>query len=449
MAFAAAQPERATQHLDAAIEGFDALGRPRDAARAISHLGGIALTTGTLDDAQRRMEAAFAVLRDDEPSEDLARLASELARVRFFRGHPREAMEAAELALELSERFGMMDLFAWSLTNRAIVLMVSNREREAEALLRHAIKVSLEEDLRVPALRGYVNLSVLMDNLDRYEEEAAVIDEGMELARKAGDLVWLLKLQSGLIATFYLLGRWDEAMAIAEEVREAPGSEDLLNIAAELFPTVLINALRGDLDAARTFLDRFASLADSEDEQNRQSYLVTRTGILNAEGKHAQALAVAEEVLERARAFGMLSSLKEGMGYALEAAFELGELDRVRTHVAEIDAMARGEVTPYLWAEAARFRAKLAAEDGDHETADREFGRAEGFFHDMGMRFWLAKTMAEHGEWLASQDRGDAAEPLLAEARQIFTQLRAKPWLERLDGVAAEALPSAAAEARA
>jgi len=42
-----------------------------------------------------------------------------------------------------------------------------------------------------------------------------------------------------------------------------------------------------------------------------------------------------------------------------------------------------------------------------------------------------AVTELEHGEWLASQGRGEEAERLIAEAREIFESLEAAPWLER------------------
>ena len=42
----------------------------------------------------------------------------------------------------------------------------------------------------------------------------------------------------------------------------------------------------------------------------------------------------------------------------------------------------------------------------------------------------------EHGEWLAAQGRAEEAEPLFAEAREIFERLEAKPWLERVEAVA-------------
>jgi hypothetical protein len=53
---------------------------------------------------------------------------------------------------------------------------------------------------------------------------------------------------------------------------------------------------------------------------------------------------------------------------------------------------------------------------------------AEGF-RELGLPFWLAVTLLEHGELT-----GD--ESFLAEAREIFERLEARPWLERLDAVA-------------
>ena len=54
------------------------------------------------------------------------------------------------------------------------------------------------------------------------------------------------------------------------------------------------------------------------------------------------------------------------------------------------------------------------------------------------MPFYAAVTLLEHGEWLVEQDRADEAQPLLAEAREIFGRLGAKPWLERTEQAQAE-----------
>jgi hypothetical protein len=50
---------------------------------------------------------------------------------------------------------------------------------------------------------------------------------------------------------------------------------------------------------------------------------------------------------------------------------------------------------------------------------------------ELGVPFYLAVTRLEHGEWLAGQDREQDAQPLLAQAREAFERLKARPWLER------------------
>jgi hypothetical protein len=90
-----------------------------------------------------------------------------------------------------------------------------------------------------------------------------------------------------------------------------------------------------------------------------------------------------------------------------------------------------------MHAQAARFRARLAAADGDGAGAASGFTAAAATFREFGAPFWLAITLTEHGEWLVSAGRVEAAEPLLAEAREIFERLEAKPWLTRVEAAAA------------
>lgn len=82
-----------------------------------------------------------------------------------------------------------------------------------------------------------------------------------------------------------------------------------------------------------------------------------------------------------------------------------------------------------------RLRAKLAIARG--ETAGVEDGRkgAIGLFREIEYPFWTAVTSFEQAVWLLDQQRGPDAEPLIAEARQIFTTLDATPWLERVDAL--------------
>jgi hypothetical protein len=49
--------------------------------------------------------------------------------------------------------------------------------------------------------------------------------------------------------------------------------------------------------------------------------------------------------------------------------------------------------------------------------------------------FRHAVTLLEHAEWLVGQERRAEARPLLDQAREAFEQLRAMPWMERVDAI--------------
>ncbi len=67
----------------------------------------------------------------------------------------------------------------------------------------------------------------------------------------------------------------------------------------------------------------------------------------------------------------------------------------------------------------------------EHDEVEQRLKSAAATFRELGLPFWLAVTLLEHGEWLTGQGRTDDAESLLAEAREIFERLEATPWLER------------------
>ena len=126
--------------------------------------------------------------------------------------------------------------------------------------------------------------------------------------------------------------------------------------------------------------------------------------------------------------------------YALEAAFALGDLDKVDGLFSRVAGLAPFERTYSLRAQEARLRARLAARRGERDGIEPRYKQAAALFREVGTPFWLAVTLLEHGEWLSGESRAADATPLLAEAQEIFERLRATPWLERLDRVAGAAV---------
>ena len=117
---------------------------------------------------------------------------------------------------------------------------------------------------------------------------------------------------------------------------------------------------------------------------------------------------------------------------AVQAAIELGDLEKAGELIASIDGLPPGRHPQFLRAQSARFRARLAARRDDSEEAERLFKGAIGLFRELAVPFYLAVTELESSEWLVAQGQAAEAEPLLAEAREIFARLEAEPWLDRL-----------------
>ena len=97
-----------------------------------------------------------------------------------------------------------------------------------------------------------------------------------------------------------------------------------------------------------------------------------------------------------------------------------------------IEALPPGLRPPSMGGHAHRARARLA---GPGEAAFADHAAATARFRDLGIRFWLAVSLLEHSEALTADGRGEEAEPLLHEAREIFTELAARPWLDRVEAI--------------
>src|SRR5439155_24130217 len=127
-----------------------------------------------------------------------------------------------------------------------------------------------------------------------------------------------------------------------------------------------------------------------------------------------------------------LPRIKEALIEALEASFELGALGETEELLGFVEALPPGELLPWLRANGARFSARLAALQGRPEQVEPGFAAAADAFRELSMPFWVGVVRLEHGVWLIEQDPHAEAEPLLAEAREIFERLGAAPWLDRL-----------------
>ena len=375
------------------------------------------------------MERAFAVLSDDEPDEDFATLAAELARLHFFKGEGDLAMRRVDTAIEVAESLWLPEVLSQALNTQGLLASLNGRSELSLALMKHALELALDNDLAQAALRAYNNVSDQLERRDRYDEAIDLCRRGIELARKDGRRVEEWYLLGELGVCLMRTGRWSEALEASADVPESAYSEFGLLVA---WAPIEIAAARGDVGEARRLLTLLAAFEASADMQDRWGYAVLKAVVLRAEGEFEGALGAAEDAFEALGRQGFVSGadVKLAMAEALESALALGRLDKADELLAQIDAIPLGKRPPLLRGQSARFRARVGAARGA-EDLEQGFKTAAAIFREHSLIFDLAVTELEHGEWLVRQGRSDETEPLLAEAQETFERLEATPWLER------------------
>jgi class 3 adenylate cyclase/tetratricopeptide (TPR) repeat protein len=427
------------RYFERAVELFEERGATHPAARVSARLGEVMWDTGRLREALDRMDAALGLLTAEEGDADVAALAAQVGRFKFFAGEPEIALEYTETALELAESLGLPEVLSQAINTKAMILSNRGRVGEAGALVRYALEVAIDHDLPSAALRGYNNVADLEARSDRYEQAAAGYRDGLALARRVGSrqLEWMFLAQT---YPLYALGHWDEALAQAREVPADVFSQTRFPFVCFLGNSVAILCQRGDLDEAETLIERYTDLCTSADLSERAGYAWPEAQLHLARGRPQEALGVAMPVWESRIAVGVnAETVKELLPIAADAALRIGATDTVEGLLGSIENDRGGIIPQSMRAQTMRFRARLAAAGGDSERAERLFRGAVGLMRELATPFPMAVALLEHAEWLADAGMAAEAEPLLAEARAVFDALRAAPWAERAGNVAVSA----------
>jgi class 3 adenylate cyclase/tetratricopeptide (TPR) repeat protein len=423
MAFQNAELEDAERLFTAAHE----LLAPLDthAAAAVSaRLAQIETVTGRAEQARSRLEAAFAAVADDEPDEDVVEVAARLGTVLMRDGDYEQAREPTEFALRLAQALRLPGQLVRGLMTKAEIATASGRPEEAFALTHHALRLALEHGLTEQASQAYINLSDACFRSDRYSEALDTLADGLVLARRIGFRNRELFMLAETSYALAMSGRWEEALAMYEEL-----PEDQLRTTA-LLASVLSGVLeilihQGRIEEARSLFalpDYFLHVPELQD---RAIYAGAHAALLHAEGLYREAFEAGAEAARYTVDLGAgQQGVKQGLVWAVASALALGENAPADELLSAIEELPPGLRPPFLEAQAHRFRARMNDEEAGFKTA-------AGGFREYNFPFWLAVTELEHGEWLVRHDRAADAESLFAESRAIFERLEARPWLER------------------
>ena len=421
MAARAADPDAADRLLAESIALYESQGDTHAAARVSTRLARVERFTGRLDEALARMERAFDVISTDEPDEDLALLAARMSLAYWTAGDLERAAERAEFALDIAEANGYMQAVAIALGAKAAVAHGRGHSEEALGLVRHELAIALEHDLAEEASGAYFILSDSSFQRDRYADALDYLHESLGLTRKVGNRPYEWSILAEMTYALFMTGRWDEALEVMEGLTEEQARSGGMFLSLLSGP-LEIHLQRGDLAEAQRLYSLFSNLDGSTDVQERACFFGATAAMFRAEDRLREALEAGQKVTEGQQTLGVShQAIEQGLVEALEAAVALGDRDSAQELVASIEAIPPGRRPPYLEAHAHRFRARLGADPAEFDTA-------AACFREIGIPFWLAVTLLEHGELT-----GD--ESSLGEAREIFERLEARPWLERLHAV--------------
>jgi class 3 adenylate cyclase/tetratricopeptide (TPR) repeat protein len=435
MARTGARSEQAAAHYEQAIALFESSGATHPAARVSARLAEIMWDSGRLEQGLEIMDRSFRLLTREEPDDDLGTLAAQLGRFMFFAGQHELASQRIETALDIAEALSLPEVLAQALTTKGMLLTTRGRKQEGLAVMRFGLTTALEHDKPSAALRASYNLADTLSQMDRYDEAVDLVREGLAHARRVGNRYWEWSFL-GQVYPLFAIGAWDEALEMTGALPEEQWRQARQAFGAAPSVCVLIHVHRGNLDEAARMVELFEELATSADIQERAVHTCGKARLLLAEGRPSEVLVLGADGLELRTTLGYTQEfLKELHVTAAEAALSLGDTERVEELVAELEALPLGTSSQFLQAQSSRFRAHLAAQEGDATNAERLFKGASGLFRELAFPFYFATMQLEYAEWLGRQGRNGELVPVLTEARQIFDQLGARPMLDRAEQI--------------
>jgi len=370
----------ALEMLERARDALLASGDRTGTAEAEALLGRLHWLRGELNEVFPHLQAAEALVEDEEPSLGVARVLSWSARQLMLAGDRERALVQAREALELAAQLGLDEIRIHALTTIGSAAEFLGDTTGRDDLL-DAVEVA--RSLNSPLVAGALNnLAVHLDTFDA-PLTCSLQREAIEHAERFGDFEMRRFVRANLIASTWWLGEWSEAMELADEfIGECEqGSPHLLEGPSRLFRGHMELA-QGHRTRALADFDRALALARKkpDDAQAMVPALVRNAWArlqIGEPGEARMLLADAMPLLERdpyARPW-MLPEL----------AYDLGETTEVRAVLSRL-AASPGR------------NAMLAVLDGDFRAAAQLYAEAGIALFEAEARLRLAERLIWEGQ---------------------------------------------------
>jgi class 3 adenylate cyclase/tetratricopeptide (TPR) repeat protein len=425
-AWLAGNGDAARKRLEAAIELFTAAGRGDAAAGARAGVAEVLAMTGRLEEALPLAEKAHDGLPQGAQR---AGVSAQLARLHLFRTDLQKAIDTTDEALVMAEPAEAWSTVADALITRGTVRAWQGRFEEGNALLARGLELALRHDLPHMAIRAHNNLGAVAWGRDRTRDALDHCEQALELTRARGDRVWERELLGSKVNSLAALGRWDEALALADTLgMDRADEQAIFYLSDALVGIARIQTARADSAALEKTTELIALGLTSTDTQIRNSCATARAIVAQSLDRPEEAYELAHSVIGGEDP----GSRRFAYAEACLAAWRLEHAKDLQDLIGYVDDLPPGDVIPSMRAQADRFAGLLAARRDDRVTGIERLERAAEAFRRLGYPFELAQVLLERGEALLQGGQPNGAEMALAEAGAAFAGLQAEPWMERV-----------------
>jgi DNA-binding CsgD family transcriptional regulator len=225
-AYAAGLPIRAAAYVGSAIALADARVEPERVALLYDALGRYRRAAGDIDGSRAAHREAVR-LAPVAAARVRAAVLGSLAQVRMFEGYFSDALVAANEAIESARAAGepaLTELVQATITLGVCRAWMDDPEGGV-TILRESRAAADRLGLLDERFRADANLTTVLDLLGRREEALAVAFEGIEAAERAGLAeIYGNFLRGNAAETLFSLGRWEESRALSLDALALAGA---------------------------------------------------------------------------------------------------------------------------------------------------------------------------------------------------------------------------------
>ena len=397
--------EQAREHAEAAASELEAIGAAESAARAYSLVGNVYFQLGGADRMRAALERSLELLEPLPPGPEHVETYGRMASLESMSGgSPQLGLDWAEKAISLGEELRLPRELSRAYQWRGLMRCELGDLAGIDDLER-GLAMSLEFR-HIGVIPAYVNLA---DQVWRQRGPAAALEiqtTAIEFAeRRGGTPTWPMAESCWML---YDLGRWDELLQVAENIRsfeETRGAAQPGAMAQGYAAFVLIR--RGAIEASATVVaNALARSRKIEDPQVLGPALVASALVAEAIGDASGAVSAVEEYrhVTRNRPYFRAQNLTDAARVACAAgdiALAEGLLDNVvtaaeRDRLSALTVQATISGAKGLYAEAAAGWSALGCRL-EHALALRRTGKedaANAILEELGVPLPPAQTAA-------------------------------------------------------